>query len=208
MMEFENIKIQLIDTPPLASQPVEYWLPHMLRRADALLVVVNLSDAPLAQMETITTQLEGMRIRIGEKVADDESGRILTQKKALILGNKVDLGNANENYIALCDRYQEQFPVIAVSAKERLGLEELRLRIFQVLDIIRVYTKAPGQKPDFNDPIILDRGSTLEDAASSVHKDFQAKLKYARVWGSGKHDGVMVKRDHVLQDGDIMELHI
>ena len=77
-----------------------------------------------------------------------------------------------------------------------------------MLDIIRVYTKAPSQKPDFSDPIILSRGSTLEDAATSVHKDFRAKLKYARVWGSGKHDGLMVKRDHVLQDVDVVELHM
>jgi len=66
----------------------------------------------------------------------------------------------------------------------------------------------PGQKPDFNDPIVLNRGSTTADAAEEVHKDFRAQLKYARIWGSGKHDGVMVKRDHILQDGDIIELHL
>ena len=208
MMEFENIKIQLIDTPPLAPQSVEYWMPHMLVRADALLIIVDLSEAPLAQMETITTQLESMRIRISKKMGEDEPGRVFTQKKALIVGNKVDMDNTKENYTALYSGYKEQSPVIAVSVKEKTGLEELRLKIYQVLDIIRVYTKSPGQKPDFNDPIILDKGGTLEDAAASVHKDFRAKLKYARVWGSGKHDGVMVKRDHVLQDGDIIELHI
>ena len=77
-----------------------------------------------------------------------------------------------------------------------------------MLDIIRIYTKSPGQKSDFNDPLILDRGSRLGDAAAEVHKDFAAKLKYARIWGSGKHDGMMVKRDHVLQDGDVIELHL
>ena len=208
MMEFENIKIQLIDTPPLASQPVEFWLPPMLRRADALLVVADLSDAPLGQIETIITQLESMRISIGEKKAEDESGRVLTQKKALIIGNKIDLDNASENYTTLHNKYKQQFPVIAISARKGVGLEELKLKIYQMLDIIRVYTKAPGEKPDFTDPIILDRGSTLEDAAASVHKDFRAKLKYARLWGSGKHDGLMVKRDHVLQDGDVIELHM
>ena len=208
MMEFENIQIQLIDTPPLAQQPVEFWLPPMLRRADALLVVVDLSEAPLAQLETIASQLESVRIGIGEKKAEDEPGRVLTEQKALIIGNKIDLENANENYTILHNIYKEQFTVIAISAKERVGLEELKLKIYQMLDIIRVYTKTPGQKSDFSDPIILDRGSNLEDAAASVHKDFRARLKYARIWGSGKHDGLMVKRDHVLQDGDIIELHM
>jgi len=195
MMEFENIQIQLIDTPPLVSQSIEFWLPPMLRRADAILAVVDLSNAPVAQMEAITAQLENMKIGLGEK-------------KALIIGNKLDLTNASENYIALEKKYKEQLPVIAISAKERIGLEQLKYEIYQMLDIIRVYTKTPGEKPDFNDPIILNRGSTLEDAAAEVHKDFVAKLKYARIWGSGKHDGLMVKRDHILQDGDVIELHL
>ncbi|MFQ6121632.1 MAG: GTPase [Dehalococcoidales bacterium] len=205
MMEFENIQIQLIDTPPLAPQSLEWWLPPMLRRADALLIMVDLNDAPLDQMEAIMAQLEKMRISIG--VGKNEEG-VLTEKKALIIGNKLDLEGAHESYGALRNKYGGQLPVIAISAKERTGLEELKLKVYQVLDIIRVYTKVPGQKPDFSDPIILERGSTLVDAAEAVHKDFRAKLKYARVWGSGKHDGIMVKRDHILQDGDVIELHL
>jgi len=196
MMEFENIQIQLIDTPPLTEQSIEWWLPHMIRRADALLLVVDLSNAPLAQVEAIFIELESRKVEIGDKV------------KALIVGNKLDVANASENYLALKNKYEGQLPIIAVSAREGVGLEELRRKIYQVLDIIRVYTKAPGKKPEFDDPIILDRGSTLEGAAASVHKDFAAKLKYARIWGSGKHDGIMAKRDHILQDGDIIELHL
>jgi len=148
-------------------------------------------------MKTITAQLEKMRIEIGGDKA-----------KALIIGNKLDLEGASRNYIALKDEYEGQLPLIAISAREGTGLEELKAKIYEVLDIIRVYTKAPGKKPDFTDPIILDKGSTLADAAAEVHKDFLAKLKYARIWGSGKHDGVMAKRDHILQDGDIIELHL
>ncbi|TET16763.1 MAG: GTP-binding protein, partial [Dehalococcoidia bacterium] len=172
MMEFENIQIQLIDTPPLTEQPIEWWLPHMIRRADALLVVVDLSNAPLAQVEAIFIELESRKIVVREN-----------KVKALIVGNKLDLANASENYLALKNKYERQLPIIAVSAKEGVGLEELKREIYQMLDIIRVYTKAPGRKPDFTDPIILEKGSTLEDAAASVHKDFRAKLKYARIWG-------------------------
>jgi hypothetical protein len=77
-----------------------------------------------------------------------------------------------------------------------------------VLDIILVYTKRPGGRADMTEPVVLPRGSTLEDAALSIHKELLARLKFARVWGSGKHDGVMVSRDHVLQEGDIIELHV
>jgi len=207
MMDFKNIKIQLIDTPPLAEQSVEWWLPHMIRRADGLLVVVNLGHDPLAQLETIIAQLQEMRIGIGDIMAREEEGITLSRKKALIIGNKVDLGGG-ESYIALRNQYGEQLPVVAISAKRGDGLEQLRYEIYKMLDIIRVYTKAPGKKPELDDPIVLKKGSTLADAAEAVHKDFRARLKYARIWGSGKHDGVMAKRNHVLQDGDIIELHM
>jgi len=208
MMEFENIKIQLIDTPPLAPQSIEFWLPPLLRRADALLVMVDLASAPEAQVEAIIKQLEKMRIIIGGGGAKEDSEFITWHKRALIVGNKLDLDSAKHNYTALKNKYGEKFPVVAISARDGVGLEELKLKIYQMLDIIRVYTKAPGEKPVFTDPIVLRRGSTLEDAAAEVHKDFRDKLKYARLWGSGKHDGIMVKRDHIVQDGDIIELHI
>jgi len=206
MMPFENIQIQLLDTPPLIPNSTDFWLPHMLRRADALLIMVDLSNSPLTRMEEVIAELTRMRISIGIVTAEEED--ILSHQKALIAGNKVDLDSRQRNLTALLNRYGEELPLIAVSALYGTGLEELKLKVFRVLDIIRVYTKAPGQKADMTDPIILPRGSTLEDAAADVHKDFLQKLKYARIWGSGKHDGVQVKRDHVLQDGDIIELHM
>ena len=197
MMVFENIQMQLIDTPPLTEHSADWWLPHMIRRADALVIVIDLGDAPLSQIEAVFAELENRKVAVlGNEV------------KTLIVGNKLDLAHADENYSALKDKYQGQFPIIAVSAKEGVGLEEMKRAIYQVLDIIRVYTKTPGQKPDLADPIILEQGSTVADAAASVHKDFAARLRYARIWGSGKHDGIMAKRNHVLQDGDIIELHL
>jgi len=207
MMVFENIQIQLIDTPALAPQSTEFWLPHMLRRADSLLIMVDLSEAPLAQMEAITAELAEMRIELSAS-STQEKDSILSQQKALVAGNKSDLPGARENYQALYRNYGKQLPMIAISARAGAGLEELRAGIFRMLDIIRVYTKTPGKKADLTDPIILKRGSTLEDAAASVHKDFRQRLRYARIWGSGKHDGIMARRDHVVEDGDIIELHL
>jgi small GTP-binding protein len=207
MMEFENVKIQLIDTPPLAPQAIDFWVPPLLRRADALLIMVDLSSAPQEQMEAIIKQLNDMRITIGGRAKEDAES-ISWHKRALIIGNKLDLDNDQTGYTALKNKYGKQLPLVAISAKQGTGLEELKLKLYQLLDVIRVYTKAPGKKPVFTDPIVLPRGSTLEDAATAVHKDFRDRLKYARLWGSGKHDGIMVKRDHIMQDGDIIELHL
>lgn len=207
MMEFENIQIQLIDTPPLVTQSMESWFPTTLIRADALLVLIDLTNDPLAQMENVISELRNIRIGIMKEEETDEDSEIIRQKKALIIGNKIDQPRASQNLRILQNRYADKLTIAAISARNGTGIEELKVKIFQMLDIIRVYTKTPGSKPDLNDPIILQRGSTLDDAAAEVHKDIQAKLKYARVWGSGKHDGIMVKRNHVLEDGDIIELH-
>jgi ribosome-interacting GTPase 1 len=207
MMEFENIQIQLIDTPPLVTQSMEPWFPTTLIRSDAFLVVIDLTNDPLAQMENVITELRTLRIGILEEKQTEEDSETIRQKKALIIGNKIDQSGASQNLKILQDRYGDKLPIAAISAGNGTGIEELKVKIFQMLDIIRVYTKTPGSKPDLNDPIILQRGSTLNDAAAEVHKDIQAKLKFARVWGSGKHDGIMVKRNHVLEDGDIIELH-
>jgi len=204
MMVFENIQIQLIDTPPLVPQGYDYWLPHMIRRADALLLVVDLGAAPLPQMATMVGELQAMGVEIAGEPAGEAA--IITRKKLLVVANKQDLENAAGNLVELRREYP-RLPLIAISASTGIGLDGLRQATYNLLGIIRVYTKTPGQKPDFTDPIILAKGSTLQDAAAQVHKDFARNLKYARVWGSGKHDGLRVKRDHILQDGDIIELH-
>ena len=208
MMEFENIQIQLVDTPPLVPGSIPFWLPQMMRRADALVIMVDLSDAPVDQLVDTTLQLDDLRIDVTSTAEHEESGFVL--KRALVIGNKVDLlgEGAARALRSLEEELGGGVPVLGVSAQHGAGLEDFRLRVFRLLDIIRVYTKTPGSKPDFDDPIVLPRGSTLDDAAEDVHKDFRARMKFARLWGSGKHDGVPVKRDHVLEDGDVIELHL
>jgi ribosome-interacting GTPase 1 len=105
-------------------------------------------------------------------------------------------------------RYSGFAPMVSTSAKEGKGLDKLKESIYRALDIVRVYTKAPGSKAELTEPVILRRGSTAMDAAESVHKDFQQNLKYVVVWGSGKYDGQRVSRDHALQDGDVVEFHV
>ena len=207
MMAYENIQIQLIDTPPLSEQPPEWWVMNIIRRADALLIVIDLAEDPMSQLETVLARLQEKKIVLWESRPESDEESPVTLKKALVICNKNDLDIDMENYNILREIYSDRVPLINLSALEE-GFDELRLVIFRLLDIIRVYTKVPGGKPDYEDPIVLESGSTLEAAAASVHKDFAKKMKYARIWGSGKFDGVMASRDHVLQDGDIIELHV
>ncbi len=207
MMHFENVQIQLIDTPPLGEQPPEWWLLNIIRRADALLIVVDLSQDALAQADALITVLKEKNIGLGKALgSESDAESVVNYKKALIVGNKADLDPDGRNYRDLKEMYGGTLPTIAINATG--NLDELKNQIFQLLDVIRVYTKTPGAKPDMTDPIVLGKDSTLEMAATAIHKSFAQRMKYARVWGSGKFDGIMVKRDHVLQDGDIIELHM
>ena len=106
------------------------------------------------------------------------------------------------------DSIGEDFIVIAVSAMTQDNIEVLKKRIYEYLEILRVYTKIPGKPIDTNDPYIFAVGSTLMDMAKAVHKDFAEKLKYARIWGKTKYDGQKVNRDYILEDEDVIELHI
>jgi ribosome-interacting GTPase 1 len=207
IMHFENVQVQLIDTPPLGEQPPEWWLLNIIRRADVLLLVVDLSQDALVQTDALIAVLIDKNIGLGKSAAPEDEDSPVSYKKALLIANKADLDPSGRNYRDLQEMYGGMLPTIAINAASG-NLDELKKQIFQLLDVIRVYTKEPGGKPDMTDPIILEKDSTLEMAATSIHKSFAQRMKYARVWGSGKFDGVMVKRDHVLADGDIIELHM
>ncbi|MFQ5924852.1 MAG: GTPase [Dehalococcoidia bacterium] len=210
MMRFENIQIQLVDIPPIIDRNAQPWLPNLLKGADLLLIMVDLSAEPLGQVEAIIEDLGKLKIEpMGRKEGQKEGAEPwIFQKRALIVANKEDLEGSGESYRVLRSRYSGEFPLISISAKGGSGLEGLKEEIYRSLDIIRVYTKVPGMKADLEEPIVLKRGSTVEDVAQSVHKDFQAKLKYAQLWGSGKYDGQQVKRGHILEDGDVIELRL
>ena len=93
------------------------------------------------------------------------------------------------------------------SADTGAGVDTLPPLLFRALRIIRVYTKKPGHKFERGAPFVLPEGSTVLDAAPVVHKELAEKMRFARLWGSGKHQGLSVPRDHVLADGDILEIH-
>lgn len=204
MMRYENVQIQLVDVAAITAPGADSWLGNLIRNADLLLIVVDLTQDPVAQVETIMERLEKFKVKLFDEPGEMEFRTV--RKKALIIGNKTDLQGWERGYVRLHERYGK-LPMVALSAREGNGLERLGQAIYEALDVIRVYTKAPGQEADLTEPVVLRKGSTVEDVAESVHRDFLWKLKYAQIWGSGKFDGQKVKRQYVLQEGDIIELH-
>jgi ribosome-interacting GTPase 1 len=208
MTKFENLQIQLVDTPPVQLDHIEPGFPNLIRNADALLLLADLTEDPVSQMEIVIEELNKMRIKVAGKgpTPSLEMGWVFL--RALLVGNKCDVKNAMGAYQRLESRFHDSFPILPISAKERMNFDELQKETYQILDIIRVYTKIPGKEPDLTEPVILKKGSTVGDVALSIHKDFVAKLRYAKIWGSGKFDGQMVKRDYLVNEGDVIELHL
>ena len=205
MMTFEDIQIQLVDLPALDPQFGEAWVPQAIRNADAVLVVVDLAAIELLdEIENTVALLEKAKIALGPRPALPYG---YVAKPALVVANKVDLPGARENFEAFTELYAERFAAVAVSAETGEGLDAFRRAVFELLGILRVYTKEPGKKPDLTKPYVLRDGATVTELAGRVHKDLLAHLKYARVWGHGKFEGQMVHRDHRLADRDIVELH-
>lgn len=209
MMQYENIQIQLIDTPPITAEYFEFWQAEMIKNADAVLLMIDLASAdPSWDLLALMEKLKEKRITVIPASQEFPEDPYTFHKKALLLANKIDLPRANQNLSALKESLEPGFEPILISTLQEESLQALGKEIYELLDILRVYSKSPGKKPSLEDPFIFKKGSTLMDMAKAVHKDFAVKLKFARIWGTGKYQGQKVNRDYVLQEADIMELHI
>jgi ribosome-interacting GTPase 1 len=208
MMPVEDIQVQLIDTPPLNRDFVEPGLLDLIRRADLLLLVVDLQTDPMGQLEDSIAFLQEHRIvprRLREASTEDRGSTFVPM---LVVVNKNDDEASDELYEVFQALLEDDWPLVPVSATTGRNLEGLKRVVFDQLEIIRVYSKPPGRKPDLERPFVLPKGSTVEDMAAKVHRDFLHNLKAARVWGSADFDGQMVARDYVLADGDVVELRL
>ncbi|MGD2178399.1 MAG: 50S ribosome-binding GTPase [Anaerolineae bacterium] len=206
MMRFENVQIQLIDTPPLNEEHVEPELMNLIRRADLILLILDLQGYPIQQFEDALAFLEAYRIVPLHRRAEYQGDRGCSFKPFLVLVNKCDDVSGDEDVEVLRELFGDAWTLLPVSAETGRNLDWLRRAVFDRLEIIRVYSKPPGEEPDLSAPFVMEKGGTVEDFATKVHQDFLQTLKSARIWGEGVYDGQMVGRDHVLHDGDVVEL--
>jgi len=109
---------------------------------------------------------------------------------------------------ALLELSPAAFAALAVSAESGRGLSAVGPALFDLLGIVRVYTKVPGHPPDLGRPFTLRGGGSVRDVAQQVHRGLAGELRFARIWGpSAGFDGQQVSPDHVVRDRDVVELH-
>ncbi|MCG8333217.1 MAG: 50S ribosome-binding GTPase [Proteobacteria bacterium] len=208
MMPVEDIQIQLIDTPPLNPDYVDKGLFDLARRADLVLLVVDIQSDPFQQLEESASMLAENRIApVRLKHLYPEQPR-MTFIPFHVLANKNDSSEFDENVEIFDELLEDNWPYLPVSSEFDRNLDQLKAVVFERLEIIRVYAKTPGKPADMTAPFVLKKGDTVEQFAAKVHKDFAQNMKNARIWGSNVYDGQMVQRDHQLSDKDIVEVHI
>jgi len=204
MAPWENVQVQRVDMPPIAPETSQSWVWAILRMSDGLLVVLDAGDDDvLDQTEDLFNLMEENNVFI-----KNEGERNFKEKKAICAANKCDMPGSTERIELLKEIIGDKMEIVPCSTQTGEGLDLLLSKVFfDVLGKIRVYTRPPGKKPDFSQPFILPRGTTVIDAAREVHKEIAESLKYARVWGESVFEGQMVPRDHVLSDGDVIAFY-
>ena len=209
MMEWEDVRVQLIDTPPITPDYLESYLSSMVRTADAALLTVDLGDddGPFAAEAVLERLAQVKTVLVGQPPADNPDPTV-QHVRTLLVANKIDLPDAADRLEIVREMFGPRFPIHVVSLEQGTGVEELRDAIYRFLNMIRVYTKKPGKPADMASPYTCPAGSTLLEMAALVHRDFTDQLKSARLWGTGVPDGLTVPRDHVLHDKDVVELHV
>ncbi len=209
MMEFEDVLVQLVDTPAVAAGHTESWLPNLARNADGLLLVLDpAADDVDVAWRALLELLDRARVWPRTRPVPPDASPLLQQKPVLVLANKCE-EDADGTFAALArETVGERLPFFRISAARGDGLAELRPLLFRELRRIRVHTKEPGHRRDEGKPFVLPEGATVEDLARVVHQDLAARLRFARIWGSrARFDGQQVDRHHALADGDVVELH-
>jgi len=203
MMAHEDVMIQLIDLPPVSQDVTESWVYNLIRNCDIGLVVLDATDGELLpdELAELRELLEERHLRLVEVESEEPEERIREIRTQIVLTSS-DSDGTNDQGIAL------PFPVLRVDAETERGLDALRRAVFDMLRVVRIYTKLPGKQPDLTEPYTLPIGSTALDAVRLVHREFVDRLKYVRVWGSGRFDGQQIPSDHVLEDRDVVEIHL
>jgi len=208
MMPYEDVAIQLIDLPPLCHEHVEPWVYDLIRGSDLAWIVIS-AKAPLQGLELveelIATKAIGLYAAGTDRPETTRPG--WTYKPAILVVTGMDLPGAQDDLDALAELVELPWPQVPVSTTTAEGMDILGPACYRALDIIRIYTKEPRKEPDMSRPFTLRRGSTVEDLAKAIHKEIAQGIKFARVWGTSAFDGQSVHEHHVLEEGDVVEVH-
>lgn len=209
MMPWEDVFVQLIDTPPITADVLDPDLLGLIRGSDLALLLVDVgTDEGLEALQECHDHLQSTKTRLGKESYLDEEDIGVAYTQTILVETKTDLPESADRLALMKELYPLEYAEMAISAENCAGLDALKEAIYRSLDVVRVYTKLPHKKePDMDKPFTVKRGGTILDVAELVHRDLAAGFKHARIWGTGVIGGSTAKGDYVLSDKDIIEIH-
>lgn len=218
MLPFEDIYLQLVDLPPVSKQNPLPWIVNALQPADACLLVVDLTTPDCVELvQDLIESLSERRITLSpawtrtsarDEERDKEFDPFGIALPTLVIATRADqIENIEQELEAFFDLLEQRFPALALSSTTGEGIDGLGRWLFEALEIVRVYTKTPGKPPEHDRPFTVRRGGTVREVARLVHKDLSRDIRYARIWGGETFSGQQVGPDHVVADGDVVEIH-
>lgn len=208
MVDWEDVRMQVIDLPPVTPDFFESYVADMFQAADAAALFVDLGDddGPFNTDAVIERLASVKKLLVGE-IPDDPDPTI-AYRKTLMIANKIDTPDAADRLEIVREMFESRFPISVISAETGQGLPELRQALYDLLGVMRIYSKPPGKPADMSSPFTCPIGSPVATFAGCVHQDFVDKVKSAKVWGTGVFDGQTVGREHILHDKDVVELQL
>ncbi|MBR9706982.1 MAG: TGS domain-containing protein [Candidatus Diapherotrites archaeon] len=131
-----------------------------------------------------------------------------TDAIALIIDVTKDKKEQEKKLKKILEEARIDKPIILIKTKTgREKAKELKEKLFHATGAIRVFTRSQWKEPDFDDALVVKKGTTVIGVCSKIHKDFAKNLKYAKVWGSSKFPGQRVANKYKLKDGDVIEIY-
>ena len=196
---YQGVTFQIVDLPGFLDFKEDWTISKQINRvartSDAIMMVVDLAMDIDRQLEFLTEQLEEAKILLDGK----------SEYKIAVIATKGDLSGSKDTYQELLKK--TKWIVYPTAYNNEESLEQLKKSLFELLKIIRVYTKTPGKKPNLDEPFVIRKGATVADVAEKIHTSFLKRFRYAKIWGTSTvHDGHQVGLSHILHDKDIIEL--
>lgn len=209
ILDTAAVKVQLIDLPPITADHYEHFVTDVTRSADAAVLFLDLAndDGPAETQAAVDRLKLAKRELVRDRTASDDPTTFALP--TLLVATKADDEAADIRLEMAREWIGDRFRLFVVSAERGDGLAEFKQALFDVLGVMRIHTKQPGKPTDTSGaPYTCAVGSTVAEFAGCVHTEFEEKVKSARVWGSGATPGQTVGREHVLRDGDVVELQV
>jgi uncharacterized protein len=186
LTRIRGVLVQLVEIPGLIEGASEgrgggRALLGVLRDADAM-VLCHDASAPLDALATIRQEVAAAGVEL----------------PSILAATKADEASAAE--IERLGAALPELELVAVSVLDEGSLDAFRDAVWRLTGLVRIFLRD-------EEPVALHPPATVLDVAHTIHHELAESCRGARVWGpSARFEGQRVGRDHLLADGDTVEI--